>query len=91
MQIPEYKEIYRQHLLNLCAASSGLLYYDSSMTRIRQWHKLISPYIDNDTGEDCVIEDKPAYWGNHSEYRLLELGSNNYFQVKTSSIKTYCK
>ena len=91
LQIPEYKEIYRQHLLNLCAASSGLLYYDSSMTRIRQWHKLISPYIYNDTGEDCVIEDKPAYWGNHSEYRLLELGSNNYFQVKTSSIKTYCK
>ena len=91
LQIPEYKEIYRQHLLNLCDASSELFYYDSSIARIREWHKLISPYIDNDTGEDCVIEDKPAYWGNHSEYRLLNPGSNNYFQVRTSSIKSYCK
>ena len=61
------------------------------MERIRNWHKLISEYIDNDTGEDCQLEDKPASWGNHGEYRLLEMGGNNYFQVKTSSINKYCK
>ena len=91
LQITEFRELYKQELLSLCSASRRLFYYDASMERIRNWHKLIAEHIDNDTGEDCLIEDKPASWGNHSEYRLLELGGNNYFQVKTSSINKYCK
>ena len=91
LQISEFCELYKKELLELCASSKRLFYYDASMERIRNWHKLISEYIDNDTGEDCRIEDKPASWGNHGEYRLLELGGNNYFQVKTSSINKYCK
>ena len=91
LQISEFRELYKQELLELCASSKRLFYYDASMERIRNWHKLISEYIDNDTGEDCRIEDKPASWGNHGEYRLLEMGGNNYFQVKTSSINKYCK
>ena len=91
LQINEFRELYKQELLSLCSASRRLFYYDASMERIRNWHKLIAEHIDNDTGEDCRIEDKPASWGNHSEYRLLELGGNNYFQVKTSSINKYCK
>ena len=91
LQITEFRELYKQELLSLCSASRRLFYYDASMERIRNWHKLIAEHIDNDTGEDCRIEDKPASWGNHSEYRLLELGGNNYFQVKTSSINKYCK
>ena len=91
LQINKFRELYKQELLALCSASRRLFYYDASMERIRNWHKLIAEHIDNDTGEDCRIEDKPASWGNHSEYRLLELGGNNYFQVKTSSINKYCK
>ena len=91
LQISEFRELYKQELLELCASSKRLFYYDASMERIRNWHKLISEYIDNDTGEDCQLEDKPASWGNHGEYRLLEMGGNNYFQVKTSSINKYCK
>ena len=51
---------------------------------------MISPYIDNDTGEDTVLADRPASWGNHHEYRLLTPGPDNFFQVKTSSINKYC-
>lgn len=91
LQISEFRDIYKQELLKLCSASERLFYYDASMERIRNWHKLISEYINNDTGEDCLLEDKPASWGNHGEYRLLELGGNNFFQVKTSSINKYCK
>jgi hypothetical protein len=32
------------------------------------------------------IEDKPAGWGNHGEYRLMDTGSNNFFKVKTETI-----
>ena len=52
---------------------------------------MISEYIVNDTGEDCVLEDRPAQWGNHGEYRLLEIGTNNFFMAKTISINQYCK
>ena len=39
------------------------------------------------TGEDMTIEDRPASWGNHGEYRVLDTGSNNFFKVKASSVK----
>ena len=49
---------------------------------------MISPYISNDTGEDMKIEDLPAPWGNHGNYRILSGGEdNNFFKVKTSAIK----
>ena len=43
-------------------------------------------YVANDTGEDMYIQDRPAPWGNHPEYRLLESGKNNYFDVKAAVI-----
>ena len=36
------------------------------------------------------IYDKPASWGNHSEYRLLE-DNNNFFKVKAESYATWLK
>ena len=57
-----------------------------AQARIRAWHSKIAPYIDNDTGEDTSIEDKPASWGNHSEYNLLRSDGNNFFTVKAASI-----
>ena len=91
IQFDDYREIYRNHLLELVKSENGLLYYNSSIQRIKGWHKMISEYIVNDTGEDCVLEDRPALWGNHGEYRLLEIGTNNFFMAKTLSINQYCK
>lgn len=89
--IDEYREYYREQLILLCSASESLFYHDASISRIRNWHEMISPYIANDTGEDMVLADRTASWGNHGEYRLLEPGPDNFFQVKTSSINKYCK
>ena len=36
------------------------------------------------------IEDRPASWGNHGEYRILN-PNNNFFLVKTQTINQYCK
>ena len=49
---------------------------------------MIERYIDNDTGEDCEIKDRPASWGNHHEYRLWESTDSNinWFRVKAASI-----
>ena len=59
---------------------------EGSVARIKAWQQQIISYISNDTGEDMSISDRPASWGNHSEYRLMDTGSNNFFKVKKSSI-----
>lgn len=90
LQYPEYKKIYSDALKALVASGSGYADRSYAMSRIKVWQSAISPYVSNDTGEDMVIEDKPASWGNHSEYRIYG-SSNNWFDVKAESIQTYCK
>lgn len=33
-----------------------------------------------------TIADRPAPWGNHGEYRLLEDNQNNFFKVKAATV-----
>ena len=79
----EWKAFYLDYLRKLC---NGNFSASASATRIKAWQSSISAYVDNDTGDDTVIKDEPASWSNHREYRLLESGSNNFFEVKAASI-----
>lgn len=83
LSYPEWKAKYIGYLKELCA---GDFSYAASLARIRAWQALVAPYVSNDTGEDMVIEDRPASWGNHPEYRLLQDGTNNFFRVKASVV-----
>ena len=54
---------------------------------------MIRPYVDNDTGEDTHIGDKPASWSNYPKYRLFaggigdgQEGETNFFETKINSI-----
>ena len=85
LDYPEWRAIYVKALNELCS-SDELFKMEGSVKRVKGWQELISPYISNDTGEDMKIEDRPASWGNHSEYRVMDTGSNNFFKVKASSI-----
>ena len=92
MSIAEYKEQYIAYLHEL-AESDELFAPEGSMTRIRQWQAMVEPYVDNDTGEDCVIEDRPAGWGNYPKYRLFsgEAGDgrneeSNFFLTKIQAL-----
>lgn len=87
MKIDEFKKIYGQALEELIDPEKGLFDIDASMSRIDAWQKKISPYVSNDTGEDMSIYDKPASWGNHGEYRIMSRGADNFFTVKTESIR----
>ena len=79
----EWKRLYISYLKELCA---GDFKADTAISRIKEWHQAIGPYVSNGTGEDMEIKDRPASWGNHEEYRLLSSGSNNFFQVKAGVI-----
>lgn len=82
-----FRNMYKEALMELIDPENGLFDMEASRARIRKWQSKISPYISNDTEEDMEIFDHPAYWGNHSEYRLLDPGSNNFFKVKADVIR----
>ena len=86
----EFRKIYKDALLSLVDPVAGEFYYTRSMARIREWHSKIGDYVSNDTGEDMSIEDRPASWGNHGEYRLLE-DSNNFFKIRAEAIERHCR
>ena len=75
---------YRACLKELC---TGPFNMDISQTRIRLWQAAVRSFVSNDTGEDQTISDRPASWGNHSEYRLLDKGANNFFRVKAAAVE----
>ena len=87
LAIPEYKELYVKYLKELVDDNSNMMHYNDASARIRAWQQKVAPYVSNDTGEDMTIEDRPASWGNHGEYRLLEDSrDNNFFRVKAATI-----
>lgn len=83
---PVWKLLYKQYLQELCL-EGGLFSYSSSYDRILSWQESIRYNVSNDTGEDMKIYDRTASWSNHSEYRLLDGGSNNFFKVKASVVE----
>jgi len=85
LDYPEWRAIYVKALNDLCA-SDELFKMEGSVARVKSWQAMFSSFVANDTGEDMTIEDKPASWGNHSEYRVMDMGANNFFKVKASSI-----
>ena len=86
LKYSDFKAKYVAYLKELVDNSKGLMNRASAQARIRAWQARIDQYTDNDTGEDCFIEDKPAPWGNHNEYNLLKTNNDNFFTVKAASI-----
>lgn len=85
LQIPEYRQIYIDALKEISATEFS---FSNSVTRLNAWWSEISPYIENDTGEDCLLLDRTASWGNHQEYRLFTGSeSTNFFKVKAEVCK----
>ena len=91
LQVEEFRAIYKRHLLELASEGNTYLNPSACADRIRNWQNMIKLFVQNDTGEDVTISDRPASWSNHGEYRLLEMGNNNFFTAKINSIKQYCK
>ena len=88
LKFNDFKAKYIAYLKELVTPGKALMDRTSSQARIRAWQNLIEPYVDNDTGEDTAIEDKPAPWGNHGEYNLLKNNNENFFNAKAASINS---
>ena len=88
MDYDDFRAKYIAYLKEIVADQSDLMYCTDAIERIQAWQDKICDYVSNDLGEDMIIEDRPASWGNHHEYRLMELGPDNFFQVKAASINS---
>ena len=86
LKFDDFKAIYIKHLKFLVKSGNAMMDRQTAQARIRSWQRKIEQYVNNDTGEDTSIEDRPAPWGNHSEYNLLKSDSENFFTVKAASI-----
>lgn len=86
LKYSDFKAKYVTYLKELVKTGNGLMDRAAAQVRIRAWQQKVAPYVSNDTGEDMVIEDKPAPWSNHSEYNLLKISNDNFFTVKAASI-----
>lgn len=89
LEVRDFRDRYTEYLKDFSTPDNPYTGKFQSASRIRSWQDFLLPFVKNDTGEDMEIRDKPASWGNHPEYRLLEDGSNNWFAVKTQSISSW--
>ena len=88
MKYDDFREIYRKEMVRMITAGNGFMDYKTATERIRTYQSRIKHYTKNDTGDGMVVEDRPASWGNHPEYRLLDDGMNvNFFKVKAQTIR----
>ena len=87
MEYDDFRAIYVNYLKQLVDPQTGPIYYKNAAKQIQAWQDKVRPHVDNDTGEDTTIADRPAPWGNHGEYRLLDENRDvNYFRVKADVI-----
>lgn len=93
LAIPAYQTLYKNYIKELVNANNDYFTATKSIARIQGWHTRIAGAVSNDTGEDMVIMDQPAYWGNQPNYRLFS-GNNqggvngpaNFFTSRAASI-----
>ena len=88
ISFPKYRKIYIDALKQLANPQKDYLCRENSIRRIVEWQSRLYDFVSNDTGEDMVIEDSPGAWSSESKYKLLELGPNNYFDLKCNIINT---
>lgn len=87
LEYDDFRAKYISYLHELVDEDNGLMHYVAAMERIQAWQAMVAPYIANDTNEDMELDDRPASWGNHPEYRLLDTVPDiNFFRVKAASI-----
>lgn len=93
LAIPEYQLLYKNYIDQLVYVGNDYFTSGRSIPRIQGWQLRIGAFVSNDTGEDMMISDVPASWGNQPNYRLLSgnnqgasNGAANFFTSKVVAI-----
>ncbi|WP_369433918.1 CotH kinase family protein [Psychromonas sp. MME1] len=86
LAIKRYSAEYQGYLKEL-VTESGLMRQEDSLPWIENVHQLIRDELENDTGDNEVINDRPASWGNESRYRIFTLDSGkNWYETRRNAV-----
>lgn len=90
MAIDSFRQEYKGYIRQL-VTQDNLMVEDFSIEWIADGHNLIRDHLDNITGDNQQIIDRPANWGNQSSYRLFNLntGKNWYATRKEAVLATF--
>lgn len=84
---PEFFEQYQSYCRELVTLSN-LMTEAYSTAWIDKVHALIENDLQNVTGDNQQIIDRPASWGNEPSYRLFDLNSGkNWYQTRLEAVE----
>jgi spore coat protein CotH len=78
LAIDKHLQAYKGYIETL-VTQSDLMVESYAVPWIEKSHALIINHLINDTGDNMNIADKPAYWGNQGDYRIIDLADGKYF------------
>jgi hypothetical protein len=90
LAIDKHLQTYQGHLLTL-VTQTDLMVESYAVPWIEKVHALISHAIDNDTGDNLVIVDQPASWGNQPDYRIFapvqaQSNEKNWYKARLNAV-----
>lgn len=90
MAIDIFRQEYKGYIRQL-VTQDNLMVEDFAIEWIGAAHLLIQDHLDNITGDNEQIIDRPASWGNQSSYRLFNFnnGKNWYATRKAAVLATF--
>lgn len=89
LQYEEFKRIYQEALMELILPETYLFEPEVSSAIVSDLMYQASFHSSNDTGINKGTKDRTAAWSSHPEYRISATGDNNFFAVRSESIKAY--
>jgi hypothetical protein len=89
LQIPEFKTIYRNALLELTLPEAYLFEPEISTAIVSDFMYQASFHASSDTGIGKGTKDRTAPWSSHPEYRISVPEANNFFTVRSEIIRSY--
>lgn len=86
LAIEKYRKEYADYLLTL-VRQNNLLNQEYAADWIANIHELIENHLDNVTGENQLIADRPARWSNQADYRLYDFTSGrSFYRTKQQAV-----
>jgi predicted secreted protein len=86
LAIPKYRIEYAGYLRQL-VQDNNLLNEAYAIEWINDAHLLIESHLDNITGDNQLIIDRPAAWANQPNYRLFNLTTGkDYYQTRQQAV-----
>lgn len=86
LAIDKYMDKYKSYIETL-VTQSNLMVENYAVDWILQVHALINSDVNNDTGDNLVIADNPAYWGNQASYRIFNVREGkNWYKTRLNAV-----